>query len=213
MCARCGFGIQLHARCACCEGDDCSERGPEVSCPCCEREVGADRVDRIDVGGKLLTNYLKELVSFRHWYMMDQTSVIEKVKEDCCYVTERWDVDWELARSVASSLSPSSLLNSPAAQPTPTCRLFAPTSSPTLSLLRPTSSATCECHRRGRRLRLRNRRRSLWRWMTRERARRRRARRRSSCFRWGTSGSRCPRCCSTPRPSVRPFSLVLFLVD
>jgi hypothetical protein len=30
---------------------------------------------RIDVGGKLLTNYLKELVSFRHWYMMDQTGL------------------------------------------------------------------------------------------------------------------------------------------
>lgn len=55
-------------------------------------------VRRIDVGGKLLTNHLKELVSFRQWYMMDQTSVMEHAKEECCYVTERWDDDWELAK-------------------------------------------------------------------------------------------------------------------
>jgi actin-related protein 6 len=55
-------------------------------------------VRRIDVGGKLLTNHLKELVSFRQWYMMDQTSVIEHAKAECCYVTERWNEDWEMAK-------------------------------------------------------------------------------------------------------------------
>lgn len=53
---------------------------------------------RIDVGGKLLTNYLKELVSFRHWYMMDQTSVMEHAKEKVCYVSTQWDNDWETAK-------------------------------------------------------------------------------------------------------------------
>ncbi|GJN93358.1 hypothetical protein Rhopal_006411-T1 [Rhodotorula paludigena] len=52
---------------------------------------------RIDVGGKLLTNYLKELVSFRHWYMMDQTSVMEHAKEEACYVSTQWGQDWEAA--------------------------------------------------------------------------------------------------------------------
>ncbi|TNY17915.1 actin-like protein ARP6 [Rhodotorula diobovata] len=52
---------------------------------------------RIDVGGKLLTNYLKELVSFRHWYMMDQTAVMEHAKEQACYVSTRWEDDWEAA--------------------------------------------------------------------------------------------------------------------
>ncbi|GAA5942621.1 actin family protein [Sporobolomyces koalae] len=54
-------------------------------------------VKRIDIGGKLLTNYLKELVSYRHWYMMDQTSVMEHAKEQACYVTTRWEHDWEAA--------------------------------------------------------------------------------------------------------------------
>lgn len=34
---------------------------------------------RIDVGGKLLTNYLKELVSYRHWNMMHEVSVPQKI--------------------------------------------------------------------------------------------------------------------------------------
>ncbi|GAA5912910.1 hypothetical protein JCM8208_002079 [Rhodotorula glutinis] len=52
---------------------------------------------RIDVGGKLMTNYLKELVSYRHWYMMDQTAVMEYAKEQTCYVSTQWDDDWEAA--------------------------------------------------------------------------------------------------------------------
>lgn len=53
---------------------------------------------RIDVGGKLMTNYLKELVSYRHWYMMDQTAVMEYAKEQTCYVSTQWDDDWEAAK-------------------------------------------------------------------------------------------------------------------
>ncbi|GAA5846660.1 hypothetical protein JCM3766R1_005799 [Sporobolomyces carnicolor] len=56
-------------------------------------------VKRIDVGGKLLTNYLKELVSYRHWYMMDQTSVMERAKESACYVSNQWENDWEAANA------------------------------------------------------------------------------------------------------------------
>ncbi|SGY73736.1 BQ5605_C005g03315 [Microbotryum silenes-dioicae] len=58
-----------------------------------------DAIQRIDAGGKLLTNHLKELVSFRQWYMMDQTMVMERAKEECCYVTNQWEKDWTLANS------------------------------------------------------------------------------------------------------------------
>lgn len=58
------------------------------------------RSRRIDAGGKLLTNHLKELVSFRQWYMMDQTSVMEHAKEECCYVSNQWERDWEMAKCV-----------------------------------------------------------------------------------------------------------------
>ncbi|KAJ1977186.1 Actin- protein 6 [Dimargaris xerosporica] len=44
-------------------------------------------IRRIDVGGKLLTNYLKETVSFRQWNMMDETALMNHVKETCCFVS------------------------------------------------------------------------------------------------------------------------------
>lgn len=56
-------------------------------------------VRRIDIGGKLLTNHLKELISFRQLYMMDQTSVSEKAKQDCCYVSLDWNEDIEIANT------------------------------------------------------------------------------------------------------------------
>ena len=45
-----------------------------------------------------MTNHLKELISFRQLYMMDQTEVSQKLKEDCCYVSNQWAEDWEVAK-------------------------------------------------------------------------------------------------------------------
>ena len=33
----------------------------------------------MNVGGKLLTNYLKEVVSYRQWNMMDEFKIIDQV--------------------------------------------------------------------------------------------------------------------------------------
>jgi len=61
---------------------------------------------RIDVGGKLLTNHLKELVSYRQWNMMDQTYIMDDVKEKCCYVSANFNVDMELSRYVLPNSNP-----------------------------------------------------------------------------------------------------------
>lgn len=50
---------------------------------------------RIDVGGKLLTNHLKHLISFRQWNMLDQTYVVNAVREACGYVSMDWKGDLE----------------------------------------------------------------------------------------------------------------------
>lgn len=47
------------------------------------------------MGGKLLTNYLKEIVSFRHWDVMEHTYVMNEVKEKCCYVSTAFPADLE----------------------------------------------------------------------------------------------------------------------
>jgi actin-related protein 6 len=56
---------------------------------------------RLDVGGKLLTNQLKELVSFRQWNMMDETFIMNHVKESCCFVSLDVARDLETCRWVS----------------------------------------------------------------------------------------------------------------
>ncbi|KAJ3813542.1 actin family [Lentinula aff. lateritia] len=55
-------------------------------------------VKRLDVGGKLLTNQLKELISFRQWNMMEETYIMNHVKECCCYVSTDFKKDIETMR-------------------------------------------------------------------------------------------------------------------
>ena len=38
-------------------------------------------VRRLTVGGKLLTNYMKELSSLRHYNMMEETYLLNEIKE------------------------------------------------------------------------------------------------------------------------------------
>ncbi|EXB96863.1 hypothetical protein L484_016636 [Morus notabilis] len=53
---------------------------------------------RIDLGGKALTNYLKELVSYRSVNVMDETFVMDDVKEKLCFVSLDVSRDLQIAR-------------------------------------------------------------------------------------------------------------------
>ncbi|XP_039117430.1 actin-related protein 6 [Dioscorea cayenensis subsp. rotundata] len=55
-------------------------------------------VRRLDLGGKALTNYLKELVSYRSVNVMDETLIIDHAKEQLCFVSLDVARDLELAR-------------------------------------------------------------------------------------------------------------------
>ena len=57
-----------------------------------------DAVVRIDVGGKLLTNHLKEIVSYRQIHVLDETYVMNSAKEDSCYVSLNFDNDMSIAK-------------------------------------------------------------------------------------------------------------------
>lgn len=50
---------------------------------------------RLNIGGKFLTNYLKEVVSYRQYNMMDETYLINKVKESTCYVSQDFSASLE----------------------------------------------------------------------------------------------------------------------
>ncbi|KAI3386718.1 hypothetical protein SNEBB_000474 [Seison nebaliae] len=45
-------------------------------------------IRRIDVGGKMLTNYMKEAISYRQLMVMEETFAINELKEHCSYVAE-----------------------------------------------------------------------------------------------------------------------------
>ncbi|XP_010541716.1 PREDICTED: actin-related protein 6 [Tarenaya hassleriana] len=55
-------------------------------------------VKRIDLGGKALTNYLKELVSYRSINVMDETFLMDDVKEKLCFVSLDLLRDLQVAR-------------------------------------------------------------------------------------------------------------------
>lgn len=56
-------------------------------------------IRRIDVGGKLMTNHLKELISYRQLNVMDESYVVNQAKEDMCYVSQNFSDDMRKAKS------------------------------------------------------------------------------------------------------------------
>jgi len=53
---------------------------------------------RINVGGKHLTNQLKEVISYRQLMVMDETYVINQIKEDVCFVSTDFNIDMKIAK-------------------------------------------------------------------------------------------------------------------
>lgn len=65
------------------------------------REV-PEAVRRLNLGGKALTNFLKETVSFRSWNMMEETAVVNAVKERTCYVSKSFMSELAASKGKAS---------------------------------------------------------------------------------------------------------------
>lgn len=53
---------------------------------------------RINVGGKLLTNHLKDVVSYRQLHVLEETCVINQVKEDVCFTSADFFADMKTAK-------------------------------------------------------------------------------------------------------------------
>lgn len=52
-------------------------------------------IRRLDIGGKLLTNYLTRLISLRHFDMRNDTYIVNEMKEAACYVSADFKSDLE----------------------------------------------------------------------------------------------------------------------
>jgi len=66
--------------------------------PICNGKIIKKAVRRIDIGGKLLTNHLKEIISYRQLHVLDETYVMNQVKEDCCYVSNDFMNDIQITK-------------------------------------------------------------------------------------------------------------------
>ncbi|XP_075727815.1 actin-related protein 6 isoform X2 [Rhipicephalus microplus] len=55
-------------------------------------------IRRINLGGKALTNHLKDIISYRQLHVMDETYVMNQVKEDACFVSTSFNEHMKIAR-------------------------------------------------------------------------------------------------------------------
>ncbi|MCJ1472622.1 Actin- protein 6 [Lambiella insularis] len=53
-------------------------------------------IRRLDMGGKFLTNYMKEILSVRQMDVRDETYLVNQMKEDACYVSRDFRNDLEV---------------------------------------------------------------------------------------------------------------------
>ena len=52
-------------------------------------------VARFDIGGKFITNYLKEILSVRQLDVMNETHIVNHIKEEACFVSTNFEADME----------------------------------------------------------------------------------------------------------------------
>ena len=55
-------------------------------------------IRRLEIGGRFMTNFFKEIVSIRHYNMLDETYLINEVKEAVSYVSQNMRQDLERTR-------------------------------------------------------------------------------------------------------------------
>jgi actin-related protein 6 len=53
---------------------------------------------RLDIGGKHLNNYLAELISLRHFSLIDEPHIVSQIKEDACFLSQDFAADLDAAR-------------------------------------------------------------------------------------------------------------------
>jgi len=56
-------------------------------------------IRRLNIGGKVMTNYLKELISYRQFNVLEETCLVNDAKEKACYVFTRMDEDMTLPKN------------------------------------------------------------------------------------------------------------------
>lgn len=61
-------------------------------------------IRRLDIGGKVLTNLLKEAVTYRQWNMMDEYHIVNDAKEQLSFVSDKFDSEMKQAHITRKGL-------------------------------------------------------------------------------------------------------------
>ena len=61
-------------------------------------------IRRLDIGGKVLTNLLKEAVTYRQWNMMDEYHIVNDAKEQLSFVSDKFDSEMKAAHVTRKGL-------------------------------------------------------------------------------------------------------------
>ncbi|KAK9374268.1 actin family [Lipomyces chichibuensis] len=77
--------------------------------PIVDNTVYHPALRRLNVGGKLLRNFLKETISFRHYNMMDEALIINEIKDQSCFVTASFAKDLETCKRLPAARNPLAL--------------------------------------------------------------------------------------------------------
>ena len=91
------YQLNMKPECPCCLVVDTGYSFTHIV-PYYQGRMLLEGIRRIDIGGKLMTNHLKEIVSYRQLHVLDETFVMNQVKEDLCYVTQDLYKDMDIAK-------------------------------------------------------------------------------------------------------------------
>lgn len=61
-------------------------------------------IRRLDIGGKVLTNLLKEAVTYRQWNMMDEYHIVNDAKEQLSFVSDKFESEMKQAHVIRKGL-------------------------------------------------------------------------------------------------------------
>jgi actin-related protein 6 len=73
--------------------------------PLYQGKIIQQAIRRLDIGGKFITNYLKEIISVRQLNVLTETHIINQLKESVCFVSTDFKADMEKAQDYTSRSS------------------------------------------------------------------------------------------------------------
>ncbi|KAK9450890.1 actin family [Limtongia smithiae] len=77
--------------------------------PIVNHKIYTPGIRRVNVGGKLLRNFLAETISFRHYNMMDESYIVNEIKDKCGFISQQFLTDLRTCKELDMAENPLAL--------------------------------------------------------------------------------------------------------